>query len=180
MEDHLKICLLQELESQFKHVGCDEKFIRDNKEEHMKKMTQSHLVMMITAFTKMEVAYHMNLEEQERRFEEQERRFKEQERRLTEQERRFTEQGRSYKEHKRELEEKLVAQQEVLLNLLKESEETKATIEKLAKVGSANFKFTLKNFSQERARNNMNWSHVHSRGWLQVLHKHRHHFYTTE
>ena len=53
MEDHTKICPLQEIECEFKHVGCEGKFRREKEEEHIKEAVQTHLTMMAAALLKV-------------------------------------------------------------------------------------------------------------------------------
>ena len=69
MEDHLKICRLQQVECQFEQIGCLEKFSREDLEEHMREKTQTHLTMMAATSVKMQQEFQAKLQEQERRFE---------------------------------------------------------------------------------------------------------------
>ena len=90
MEDHLKICRLQQVECQFEQIGCLEKFSREDLEEHMREKAQTHLTMMAATSVKMQQEFQAKLQEQERRFEgrcsAQEEEFQA---KLQEQERRF-------------------------------------------------------------------------------------------
>ena len=43
MEDHMKICRLEEVACEFSGVGCEDKFVRELKEEHVQMNNQSHL-----------------------------------------------------------------------------------------------------------------------------------------
>ena len=49
MEYHLTICPLQEINCEFDHVGCEEKFLREQKEIHDEQNTQKHLALVATA-----------------------------------------------------------------------------------------------------------------------------------
>ena len=69
MEDHLKICRLQQVECQFEQIGCLEKFSREDLEEHMREKAQTHLTMMAATSVKMQQEFQAKLQEQERRFE---------------------------------------------------------------------------------------------------------------
>ena len=69
MEDHLKICRLQQVECQFEQIGYLEKFSRDDLEEHMREKAQTHLTMMAATSIKMQQEFQAKLQEQERRFE---------------------------------------------------------------------------------------------------------------
>ena len=77
MEDHMKICPLEEVVCQFEHVGCSGKFRREEEEQHMREKSQTHLVMMATACEQMKQDFQSKIQEQERKFEEQERKFEE-------------------------------------------------------------------------------------------------------
>ena len=69
MDHHMKICPLEEVECEFSHAGCKERFKREKEEEHMKENSQKHLTMMAAASLKMKQEFHKVLEEQERKFE---------------------------------------------------------------------------------------------------------------
>ena len=43
MEDHMKICRLEEVECEFSSVGCDDRFIREDQDEHSRQNSQKHL-----------------------------------------------------------------------------------------------------------------------------------------
>ena len=102
-EDHMKICPLQEVECELKHIGCAERFLREDEEEHMREKAQTHLLMMATTSVKMSQDFQGKLQEQERMSQEQERKSQEQERKLQEQERKSQEQERKSQEQERKL-----------------------------------------------------------------------------
>ena len=104
-EDHMKICPLQEVECELKHIGCAERFLREDEEEHMREKAQTHLLMMATTSVKMSQNFQGKLQEQERKSEEQERKSEEQERKLQEQEGKSQEQERKSQEQERKLQE---------------------------------------------------------------------------
>ena len=97
-EDHMKICPLQEVECELKHIGCAERFLREDEEEHMREKAQTHLLMMATTSVKMSQDFQGKLQEQERKSQEQERKSQEQERKSQEQERKSQEQERKLQE----------------------------------------------------------------------------------
>ncbi len=45
MEDHIKICRLEEVECEFSSVGCDGRFIREDEDEHARQNSQKHLTL---------------------------------------------------------------------------------------------------------------------------------------
>ena len=134
MEDHMKICPLEEVACQFEHVGCSGKFRREEEEQHMRENSQTHLVMMAAACEQMKQDFQSKMQEQERKFEEkneeleiefedkiaeqkekvqqqqqkikeQDQKIGDQERRIGEKERRFEEQERRFEEQERKNEE---------------------------------------------------------------------------
>ncbi len=48
MEDHMKICRLEEVECEFKGVGCEDRFIREDQEEHARDNGLKHLTLTAT------------------------------------------------------------------------------------------------------------------------------------
>ena len=45
MEDHMKICRLEQIACSFSGVGCDGQFRREDQEEHARKNSQNHLAL---------------------------------------------------------------------------------------------------------------------------------------
>ena len=45
MEDHMKMCPLEEVWCEFSSVGCDCRFIREDQEEHTRQNSQKHLTL---------------------------------------------------------------------------------------------------------------------------------------
>ena len=52
-EDHMKICIKEELECCFSHAGCQGRFLREDKERHMEENTKKHLSLIATAMLKI-------------------------------------------------------------------------------------------------------------------------------
>ena len=105
-KEHLKICPLQEVECELKHIGCAERFLREDEEEHMRKKAKTHLLMMATTSAKIQD----KLQEQERKLQEQERELQVQERKLKEQEKKLQEQDRKFEEILKEQRKDFVAE----------------------------------------------------------------------
>ena len=139
MEDHLKICRLQQVECQFEQTGCLEKFSREDLEEHMREKAQTHLTMMAATLVKMQQelksSHKQELQEQEKKFQEK---FQEQEKRFEKQEQNF-----------REMVEKLEKRQDVKIEDFKTS--TKTELEELKRRCRGAWKVTMENFSKEKA-----------------------------
>ena len=116
-EDHMKICPLQEVECQLKHIGCAERFPREEEEEHMREKAQTHLLMMAATSVKMSQDFQGKLREQDRKLQEQERMLQEQEIKSQEQEKKSQNQARKSQEQKWKLQEqerKSLEQEEML------------------------------------------------------------------
>ena len=140
-EDHMKICPLQELECELKHIGCAERFLREDEEEHMREKAQTHLLMMATTSAKMSQDFQGKLQEQEKKLQEQGRKLQEQEKKLQEQERKLKEQERKSQ------------QQEMLVVQRKEfGEKLKTLRTELKNMCGLPWSFTMENFSREKAK----------------------------
>ena len=63
LDDHMKMCRLEEVNCVFAKAGCPANFIRENEDAHMDQNTQKHLALMPAATLKM-------LHVQEEKFEE--------------------------------------------------------------------------------------------------------------
>ena len=65
MEDHMRICCLEEVECEFSGVGCDERPRREDQEEHTRQSTQKHITLTATAIVKTREIVQQRLDEQE-------------------------------------------------------------------------------------------------------------------
>ena len=120
MEDHMRMCRLEEVECEFSGVGCDGMFRREDQEEHTRQNNQKHLAMTATTSVKMNqklLEQEEKLQEQEEKLQEQEEKLQEQEEKLQEQEEKLQEQEEKLQEQEEKLqeqEEKLQEQEEKL------------------------------------------------------------------
>ena len=128
MEEHVSTCSLQEVECDFKDIGCKERFRREDQEAHMKLKSQTHLTMMVTASVKMNKDFQKKLKEQQRQFEEA----------LLAQEREF----------EKKIETKL-QQHERELGAIRRSAERCENLERTCGLGHT---FTMYHFSVEKAK----------------------------
>ena len=175
MDYHMKMCPLEEVECEFSLAGCKERFKREKEEEHMKENSQKHLTMMAAASLKMQ----NKLEEKERKFEEKlqeqlekERKFEEklqeqkaqtqtllqeqkaQTQTLLQEQKAQTqtllqEQGELFKE-KLQLQEKQF--KEKSKELQTEVDVLKRCCDDAKRMLFKNYKFTMENFSKEKAK----------------------------
>ena len=133
MEDHMKICPLEEVACEFEHVGCSGKFRREEEEQHMREKSQTHLVMMATACEQMKQDFQSKLQEQDKQFKEQENKFEEQERRfeakVAEQKAKIEQQEQKIGEQDRKIGENEIEQGRELEKQVKKIEEQEKKIE---------------------------------------------------
>ncbi len=149
MEDHMKICRLEEVECEFKGVGCEDRFIREDQEEHARDNNLKHLTLTATLAIESEEKLQLIIQEQmielKNLNKEQEKRILDQEKKLAEQEKKLGEQ-----------EKNLVEQKESMVLLQQELRESKLLISHLPIF--LNTKFEMQNFSKEKAKDKYsNW-----------------------
>ena len=89
LEDHMKMCRLEEVQCVFNNAGCQAKFIRENEDEHMDHNTQKHLALMPAATLRISQDFEQKLQEQqevfEKKFEQKDKQIKHVEQKLQEQ-----------------------------------------------------------------------------------------------
>ncbi len=157
MEDHMKICRLEEVECEFKGVGCEDRFIREDQEEHARDNNLKHLTLTATLAVESKEQLQLIIQEQkielknlnmkqEKRILDQEKKLGEQEKKLGEQEKKLGEQEKNLGEQEKNLAE----QKENMVLLQKELQESKLLISHLSKF--LNKKFEMQNFSKEKAK----------------------------
>ena len=69
LQDHMKMCRLEEVQCVFDNAGCQTKFIRENEDEHMDQNTQKHLALMPAATLRICQDFEQKLQEQQEVFE---------------------------------------------------------------------------------------------------------------
>ena len=69
MEDHMKICRLEEVKCKFNDVGCGERFRREDQEEHTRQNYQRHLSLMAASTAETNRQMGKKLDEQIQKFE---------------------------------------------------------------------------------------------------------------
>ena len=69
LQDHMKMCRLEEVQCVFGNEGCQAKFIRENEDEHMDQNTQKHLALMPAATLRINQDFERKLQEQQEVFE---------------------------------------------------------------------------------------------------------------
>ena len=91
MEDHMKMCRLEEIVCKFEGMGCNMKFPREDYENHAVQSIQEHLELTAAETVETNQELQHKLQEQEQKFQEQEQKLQEQELKLQEQEQKLKE-----------------------------------------------------------------------------------------
>ncbi len=141
MEDHMKICRLEEVECEFSSVGCDGRFIREDQDEHARQNSQKHLTLTTSLVVNIKNDFQRKMEKQEHKIQEQERVLKKQEKRLEQQEITLGEQMKTLEEKDMEITELKVSLQE-----------NQQRVFDLFNIIVPSRKFEMKNFSLEKAK----------------------------
>ncbi len=110
MEDHMKICRLEEVECEFSSVGCDGRFIREDQDEHARQNRQKHLTLTTSLVVNIKNDFQRKMEKQEHKIQEQERVLRET---IKEQKRKLEEQGKCLEIQKKEMSRMVESLQEV-------------------------------------------------------------------
>ena len=154
MEDHMKMCRLEEVGCEFSGVGCDGRFRRENGEEHARQNSKKHLTL--TAYLALETKEQLQqkLEQLDKRHKEEEKKLK---KKLEEQEKTLEEQEQKLKEQNLLL-ENVSSKFQVLEKLFQEfkgaSDSNEAKVTYLSQVVfSTTRTFRIANFSQEKVKN---------------------------
>ena len=115
MEDHMKMCRLEEVGCEFSGVGCDGRFIREDQEEHTRQNSQKHLTLTASLAVETKEQLQQKLPEQDKKHKEEEEKLKqkieEQEKKLKDEEKK-----RQRQEDKLGEQEKKLGEQKKRLN----------------------------------------------------------------
>ena len=114
MEDHMKMCRLEEMMCKFNTIGCDGRYAREDEDEYTKKKTQKHLMLIVADAVTTKHQLQKKLQEQEQKLGKKERKLGEQEQKLRELEQKLREQEQKLGEHEDEEKLKLGDQEQKL------------------------------------------------------------------
>ena len=144
-EDHMKMC---QLGCEFSGVGCNDRFRREDQEEHTRHNSQNHLTLTASLAVETKEQLQQKLLEQDKKHKEEEEKLKQriegQEKKIEEQEKKLKAQDIEHKEEvvqklteqKKMLEElfesKLLCLEQKLLDLMKKSDESITNVIKLS------------------------------------------------
>ena len=168
MEDHMKMCRLEEIGCEFSGVGCDGRFRREDQEEHTRQDSQKHLTLTASLAVETKEQLQQKLLEQDKKHKEEEEKLKKMivdlEKKIDEQEKKMKDDGRKLEE---EQEKKLKKQKEmleqqfnlklqelkqILVDVIAKSDQNETKLSVLSSMTGLNRKFEMKNFSGERAK----------------------------
>ena len=166
LQDHMKMCRLEEVQCVFNSAGCQAKFIRENEDEHMDQNTQKHLALMPAATLRISQDFEQKLQEQqdvfEKKLEQKDEQIKQVEQKLDIQNQEFKERlGGQQKEFQETLQQKHEQIKKVEHTFLEKMDEKDKQIESLLSkiqeitphVHSPPYYCTFSNNQQGAARN---------------------------
>ena len=115
MEDHMKMCRLEEVGCEFSGVGCDGRFRREDQEEHTRQNSQKHLTLTASLAVETEEQLQQKLIEQDKKHKEEEQKLRQ----------RIEEQEKSIEELKKNIANQVKKQKEVEEKLANQDSEHK-------------------------------------------------------
>ena len=148
LEDHMKMCRLEEVQCVFGNDGCQAKFIRENEDEHMDQNTQKHLALMPSATLRISQDFEQKLQEQleivEKKLEQKDEQIKQVEQKLQEQQEVFEKKMKQQKEeYEKENDERMQKLGEQLQKQLKQRDEQIKQVEQKVDKQSREFREQL-------------------------------------
>ena len=96
MEDHMKMCHLEEVGCEFSGVGCDGLFRREDQEEHARQNSQKHLTLTASLAVETKEQLQQKLLEQDKKHKEEEENLRQ---KIEEQEKKIEELAKKDNEH---------------------------------------------------------------------------------
>ena len=135
MEDHMKMCRLEEVGCEFSGVGCDDQFRREDQEEHTRQNSQKHLTLTASLAGETKQLQQKLLEQDKKhkeeeeklrqKIEEQEKKFEELAKKVINKDKERNEEEQKLKQKIEELEKALCKQEKKLEKQEKELDEQK-------------------------------------------------------
>ena len=121
LEDHMKMCRLEEVACEFRGLGCDGRFLREDRENHARENSDKHLTLTASLAVETKDSLIKKLVDQDEKHIEEERKLrekiKEQKQQLTQQQLQLTEQQQQIHKQQQILEQQqqtLEQQQKIL------------------------------------------------------------------
>ena len=94
MEDHMKMCRLEEMMCKFRDIGCDGRYSREDEDEYMERNTQKHLMLMADNAMETKKQLQTKVHEQEQKLGEWEQKCGKQEQTIQDLELKLEEQSK--------------------------------------------------------------------------------------
>ena len=127
MEDHMKMCRLEEVGCKFSGVGCEERFRREDQEEHTRQNSQKHLTLTASLAKQLQQELKKHREEElmlRKKMEEQEKEL----------EKKMVEQDKKHREEELMLRKKMEEQEKELEKKMEEQEKKQREEEQMVKM----------------------------------------------
>ncbi len=160
MEDHMKMCRLEEVKCEFSQIGCDCIYRREDEGQHARQNIQKHVFLAASLCEQLQ----KRIIEQDLRHHEEEDRLRkkidEQDKKINEQEEKIFQQNEELKKKIGILEDSHEAKSELnqlkqkLLHLTIQSEQNEIKVSKLSAM--IHHKFEMRNFHKEKAKDKHN------------------------
>ena len=146
MEDHMKMCRLEEVGCEFSGVGCEGRFKREDQEEHTRQNSQKHLTLTASLAVETKEQLQQKLLEQDKKHKEEEKKLRqkleEQEKKIEELAKKVMDKDNEHNEEEQklkqtieELEKKLEKQEKELdeqkLELVVQTQDSKEIVDRL-------------------------------------------------
>ena len=160
MEDHMKMCRLEEVGCEFSGVGCDGRFRREDQEEHTRQNSQKHLTLTASLAVEAKEQLQQKLLEQDKKHKEEEEKMKqhigELKKLLDKQEKKLNEQEKKLEKQERELDEQKLKTQDSEDRLIVQQKNLQAQLSELSNQLGLNRTFTMPGFNKAR-RESSTW-----------------------
>ena len=162
MEDHMKMCRLEEVGCEFSGVGCDGQFIREDQEEHTRQNSQKHLTLTVSLAVATKEQLQQKLLEQDKKHKEEEDKMKQkigeleklldkQEKKLNEQGKKLNEQEKKIEKQGRELDEQKLKTQDSEDQLIEQQKNLQAQLSELSNQLGLARTFTMPGFIKAKS-----------------------------
>ena len=143
MEDHMKMCRLEEVGCEFSGVGCDGRFIREDQEEHTRQNSQKHLTLTASLAVETKEQLQQKLLEQDKKHKEEEEKMKQQ---IGELKKLLDKQEKKLEKQERELDEQKLKTQDSENRLIVQQNNLQAQLSGLSNQLGLNRTFTMPGF----------------------------------
>ena len=171
MEDHMKMCRREEVACHFVGIGCEDRFLRENEEDHMIQKTQNHLSMtsakLVIVDQKLQQMQEQNPEmlkleksqqEKDQRIKDLEELVKEQDARLHQYQDQITNLEKKLKEQSQQLKRDLLALQSELQGKLQALSNQDWRIGLLEQATFKKYSFTMSIMKNRKVNKGLGWT----------------------